>query len=115
MGADTQEPLGPQKAYDNPNLIGEFVMGYRGWKGERFLRMLGQFDFHLPHTFVQGFDLLYTGVSNGQSEPKQMDYMATTAPRKWITKAKRGEYDTTLSDHWPLVLSLIEKPYQSKA
>ena len=109
MGADTQEPLGPQKAYDNPNLIGEFAMGYRGWKGERFLRMLGQFDFHLPHTFVQGFDLLYTGVNNGKSEPKQMDYMATTAPRKWITKAKRGEYDTTLSDHWPLVLSLIEK------
>ena len=30
LGADTQEPLGPQKAYDNPSLIGEFVMGYMG-------------------------------------------------------------------------------------
>ena len=71
------------------------------------MRMLGAFDFHLPHTVVQGFDLQYTGVSNGQSEPKQMGYMATAAPRRWITKAKRGEYDATLSDHWPLVLSLI--------
>ena len=56
LGADTQEPLGPQRAYDNPNLIGEFVMGNRGWKGERVMRMLGSYDFHPPHTFVQGFD-----------------------------------------------------------
>ena len=73
------------------------------------MRMLGNFDFHLPHTFVQGFDLLYTGVNSGKSEPKQMDYMATTAPPRWITKAKRGDYDATGSDHFPLVLTLIAK------
>ena len=71
------------------------------------MTMLGHFDFHLPHTFVQGFDVLYTGVNNGQYEPRQMGYMSTTAPRGWITKANRCEYVATLSDHWPLVLNLI--------
>jgi hypothetical protein len=84
-------------------------MGTRGWKGERFLRMLGNFDFHLPHTFVRGFDTMYTGTINGKPGPKQMDYMATTAPPKWITRAARGDYDATTTDHFPLVLSLIAK------
>ena len=109
LGIDTQTPLGPQTAYDNHNLIGEFVMGNRGWKGDKVMTLLGSYDFHLPHTFVQGFDKLFTGTNNGKHEPKQMDYMATTAPKKWITKADRGVYDSTTSDHFPLVLTLIAK------
>ena len=73
------------------------------------MRLLGNFNFHLPHTFVEGFDKQYTCMNNGRSEPKQMDYMATTAPRRWITKAKRAEYDATSSDHFPLTLSLLSK------
>ena len=83
-------------------------MGHRGWKGERVMRMLGNVGFHL-HTFVQGFDKQYTCTNNGRSEPKQMDYKATTAPRRWITRAKRAEYDATPSDHYPLTLSLLRK------
>ena len=37
---------------------------------------------HLPHTYVENFDLAYTCTNNGRSEPKQMDYMATTAPSR---------------------------------
>ncbi len=91
LGTDTQEPLGPQRAFDNPNMIGEFAMGHRGWKGERVMRMLGNFNFHLPHTFVEGFDKKYTCLNNDRSEPKQMDYMATTAPRRCITRAILAE------------------------
>ena len=32
LGADVQEPLGPRKASDDPHILGEYVMGYRGWK-----------------------------------------------------------------------------------
>ena len=46
------------------------------------MRMLGNFDFHLPHTFVRGFDKKHTCTNNGRSEPKEMDCMATTAPRR---------------------------------
>ncbi len=56
-------------------------MGHRGWKGERVMGMLG--NFHFPHTFAEGFDVKHTCVSTGRREPKQMDYMATTAPRRW--------------------------------
>jgi hypothetical protein len=35
LGVDTQTPLGPQTEYDDPYLIGEFVMGNRGWKGRK--------------------------------------------------------------------------------
>ncbi len=91
-------------------------MGNRGWKGERFLRLMKSFNMHLPHTFVWHFDKAYTCMNNGRSEPKQMDYMATTAPHRWITSAKRLECDATQSDHWPLVLSLLRKqPEAGKA
>ena len=64
---------------------------------------------HLPQTYVEHFDLAYTCMNNGRSEPKQMDYMATNTPRKWITRARRAEFDATVSDHWPLVFQLLRK------
>ena len=73
------------------------------------MRLLTAYNMHLPHTYVENFDLAYTCTNNGRSEPKQMDYMATTAPSKWITKAKRAEYDATTSDHWPLSLNLLRR------
>ncbi len=73
------------------------------------MRMLGNSNFHLPHTFVEGFDTTYTCLNNGGSEPKQMDSMATTATRRWITRAIRAECDATTSDHFPLTLSLVRK------
>ena len=109
-----QNPLGPRRAFDDPLIIGEFAMGHRGWKGERFMRMLTTFNLHLPHTFVEDFDLAYTCMSNGRSEPKQMDYMATTAPRRWITRANRAEYGAIMSGHWPLTLSLQRKRAQRR-
>ncbi len=39
LGADIQGPLGPRRAFDDPLILGEFVMGNRDWKGERFLRV----------------------------------------------------------------------------
>ena len=109
LGADIQGPLGPLMAHDDPLILGEFVMGNRGWKGDRFLRLLYAFNMHLPHTFVKDFDKAYTCINNGRSVPKQMDYMATTVNRKWITKASRLDCDAAQSDHWPLVLSLLPK------
>ena len=53
LGADVQEPLGPRKAFDDPHILGEYVMGYRGWKGERFLRLTTAYNMHLPHTYVK--------------------------------------------------------------
>ncbi len=73
------------------------------------MRMLGNFHFHIPHTFVEGFDEKYTCVNNGRIEPRQMDYMATTAPRRWITRAKRADFDATLSGHFPLALRLARE------
>ena len=91
-------------------------MGNRGWKGERFLRLLKAYSMHLPHTYVEDFDTAYTCTNNGRSEPKQMDYMATTVPHKWIAKASILECDATVSDHWPLVLSILQKrPEEWKA
>ncbi len=75
LGADIQGPVGPQRAYDDPLMLGEFVMG--------------------------NHDMAYTCMSNGRSEPKQMDYMATAVPHRWITQASRLECDATVSDHWP--------------
>ena len=109
LGADIQDPLGPRKAFDDPLILGEYVMGNRGWKGERFLRLMTAYNMHLPHTYVEDFDLAYTCMNNGRSEPKQMDYMATNAPCKWITRARRAESDATVSDHWPLVLNLLRR------
>ncbi len=60
------------------------------------------FRLALPHTFVKDFEFRYTCINNGRSEPKQMDYMATTAPMRWITEATVAELDATKSDHWPL-------------
>ncbi len=73
------------------------------------MRMLGSFNFPLPETFVEGVDKTYTCLNNGRSEPKQMDYMATTAPRRWIARAITAEHDATASDHFPLTLSLVNK------
>ena len=73
------------------------------------MRLLKAYNTHLPHTYVESFDLAYTCANNGRTEPKQMDYMATTAPKKWITKATRLECDATKSAHWPLVLNLLRK------
>ncbi len=66
---------------------------------------------HLPHTYGKDFDTANTCMNNGRSEPKHMDYMATTVPHTWITKASRLECDATQSDHWAPVLSrLRERP-----
>ncbi len=44
-----------------------------------------------------------------------MDYMATTAPKRWITRANRGLYDATTTDHFPLVLTLVAKNAMSRS
>ena len=85
LGADIQGPLGPRRAFDDPLILGEFVMGNRGWKGERFLRLMKSYNMHLPHTFVRHFDKAYTCMNNGRSEPKQMGDMATTIPHKSVS------------------------------
>ena len=89
--------------------MGEYVMGERDWRGDCFLKLLYAFGMYLPHTYVIGFDTRYTCVNNGCSDPKQIDYMATTAPRRYIAQAKIAEATATTSDHWPLSLGLLQK------
>ena len=84
-------------------------MGHRDWRGDCFLKLLYSYKLHLPHTFVEGFDLRFTCFNNGKSDPKQIDYMATTAAKKWIVQAKVAESCATDSDHWPLSLGLLPK------
>ena len=55
-------------------------------KGDKFMRHLTAHSLHLPHTYVENFDLAYTCINNGRTEPTQIDYMATSAPIEWITK-----------------------------
>ncbi len=38
-GADAQDTLGPQRAFDDPSILCEHAVGQRGWMGERFMRM----------------------------------------------------------------------------
>ena len=40
LGMDTQHALDPQQAFDDPDIIGEYAMGHRDWRGEWFLRLL---------------------------------------------------------------------------
>ena len=87
-------------------------MGHRGWRGDCFLKLLYSYNLHLPHTFVEGFDTRFTCFNNGKSDPKQIDYMATTAAKRWIIQAKVAESSATTSDHWPLSLGLL--PRKSK-
>ncbi len=61
---------------------------------------------HLPHTYVEGFDRIITCFNNGWSVPKQIDYMATTAPKTWVVQAKVAEPNATSSDHWPVSMGL---------
>ncbi len=67
------------------------------------------YNIRLPHTFVADFDMLYTCMNNGHSDPTQIDYMATTAPERWITDAELADSSATSSDHWPLALTLLRK------
>ena len=109
LGADTQQCLGPLKAFDSTDIMGEYVMGHRDWRRDCFLKLLYSYNLHLPHTFVEGFDLRFTCFNNGKSDPKQIDYMATTAAKKWIVQAKVAESSATDSDHWPLSFGLLPK------
>jgi hypothetical protein len=36
LGADTQQCLGPLKAFDSTDIMGEYVMGHRDWRGRLF-------------------------------------------------------------------------------
>ena len=110
---DTQQCLGPFKAFDCPDILGEYVMGDRDWRGECFLKLLYAYDLHLPHTFVEGFDKRYTCI-NKRSDPKQIDYMATTIPRKYVVQAKVAEATSATSDHWPLSFALLLRIPQGK-
>ena len=114
LGVDTQQCLGPFKAFDCPDILGEYVMGDRDWRGDCFLKLLYAYDLHLPHTFVEGFDKRYTCINNGRSDPKQIDYMATTIPRKYVVQAKVAEATSASSDHWPLSLALLPSIPQGK-
>ena len=84
-------------------------MGERDWRGDSFRKLLYAFCPYLPHTYVRGFDATYTCVTNGRSYPKQNDYMATTAPRRYIVQAKVAEATSALPGHWPLSLGLLPR------
>ncbi len=40
LGVDAQQPLGPQKAFDDPEILGEYAMGNRDWMGDCILKLL---------------------------------------------------------------------------
>ena len=89
--------------------MGEYVMGERDWRGDCFLSLPYAFIMHLSHTYVTGFDTRYTCVNNGCSDPKQIVYMATTAPRRYIVQATIAETTATTPDNWPLSLGLLPR------
>ena len=96
------------KAFDCTDIMGEYVMGQRDRRGDCFLKLLYAFDHCLSHAYVKGFDTKYTCVSNGRSDRRQIDYVAT-APRSYIAQAKVAEATAALSDHWPLSIGLLAR------
>ena len=60
LGADAQQCLGPLKAFDSQDIMGEYVMGHRDWRGDCSLKLFYSYNLHLPHTFFEGFDTRYT-------------------------------------------------------
>ena len=36
LGADVQDPMGPRRAFDDPSILGEFIMGHMGLEGISF-------------------------------------------------------------------------------
>ena len=89
--------------------MGEYVRASAIGRGDCFLKLLYSYDMHLPHTYVAGFNTRYTCINNGRSDPKQIDYMATTIPKKYIVQAKVAEATSTSSDHWPLSLAVLPR------
>ena len=77
--------------------------------GDCLLKLLESFNLHLPHTFVEGFDTIYTCIGNRHSDPTQVDYMATSAPQHFIEHAKIADTCAAISDHWPLSFLLNPK------
>jgi hypothetical protein len=108
LGVDAQTCLGPRKAFACNDTMGEYVMAHRGWRGDCLLKLLEAYRLHLPQTFVEGFDIVYTCVGNRHNEPTQIDYMAISAPPHFITHAQIADTSATISDHWPL--SFVLKP-----
>ena len=112
LGVDAQQCFDPLKALDCHEIMGEFVMGHRDRRGDCFLKLLYAFNLHLPQTYVEEFDTRYTCFNNGRSDPKQIDYMATSAPKKWVAQSKVAETNATFSDYWPLSMGLLPRtPY----